>query len=332
MSQPSTLGMLLLPAFNSMAAHAFIDPLRAANYLRGEGLYQWQLLSLEGAAVTASNGFEIATSLALSDWQQPLDILVINASWTPEKFRHPLLQQRLRYYAWQGTVLVGIDTGAFVLAYAGLLKGYRACVHYEHMDAFAELFTHTVLEPVLYVIDRNRLTCCGGMAAADLALELIRNQHGINLSNATARYIFQERLRPGEQHQQTRSYEPVGYSVPARIHEVISLMEQNLEEPLKLTELAHYVNISQRQLERLFKQYTGSTPLRYYLNIRLDRARGLVTQTELSLAEIAQACGFNSAEPFTRAYKKRFGLLPSKDRTAGRIPFQFRSFPSYGGV
>ena len=329
--QPITIGMLLLPAFNGMAAHAFIDPFRAANYLRGNELYQWQFLSLDGADVTASNGIVTGNTQCFATTEAAFDFLVVNSSWTPEKFRDRSLQRRLRRFAKRGTLLVGIDTGAFVLAFAGLLEGYRATVHYEHMASFRELFTHTALDPVLFVTDRNRLTCCGGLAAADLALEIIRRQHGIDLSNATARYIFQDRLRPGEDQQQSRSHEPVGYAVPERLREAISLMERNLEEPLRLSEIAHYVGVSQRQLERLFGKHTGVTPVRYYINIRLDRARALITQTELSVAETADACGFNNAEPFTRAYKQHFGIVPSQDRTTGRIPFQFRSFPGYKG-
>ncbi len=327
-----TIGMLLLPAFNSMAAHAFIDPFRAANYLRGGNLYQWQFLSLDGGDVTASNGLVISHTQSLSRIESPFNFLVVNSSWTPEKFQNRPLQQCLRYYAKQGAILVGIDTGAFVLAFAGLLEGYRATVHYEHMASFRELFTHTSLDSVLFVMDRNRLTCCGGLAAADLALEIIRTQHGIDLSNATAHYIFQERLRPGEEKQQTRHYEPVGYSVPELLRETIILMERNLEEPLRLSEIAHYAGVSQRQLERLFRKYTGITPVRYYINIRLDRARALITQTELSIAEIANACGFSNAEQLSRTYKKHFNIAPSQDRITGRIPFQFRSFPGYSRI
>ena len=109
-------------------------------------------------------------------------------------------------------------------------------------------------------------------------------------------------------------------------------MERNLEEPLLASEIPRHLDMSQRQLERLFKLHTNVTPKRYYLNMRLDRARGLVTQTELSIAEVAGACGFASAEQMTRAYKQNFKITPSTDRIQGRIPFQYRSFPQYSGV
>ncbi len=326
------IGMLLLPQFNSMAMHAFVDPYRAANYLRGHTLYQWHFLSLDGQNITASNGVEINNTEHYLSSTINFDFIVVNASWTPEKFQSHKLQTWLKNAADSGITLVCLDTGAFVLAFAGLMDGYRTTVHYEHIAAFKELFPKSKVEESLFVVDRDRLSSCGGMTACDLSLEIIRLQHGIDLANATAHYIFHERLRTTEEIQQSPSHEPVGYAAPKELRDAIILMERNLEEPLKIPEIANYLKISQRQLERLFKTYTAESPLQYYTNISLDRARGLVTQTEMPIAEIASACGFNSAEHFTRSYKKRFNIVPSKDRTEGRIPFQFRSYPGYAGI
>ena len=326
------IGMLLLPDFNGMAAQAFIDPFRAANYIRGDKLFNWDFLSLDGEPVMTSSALSIAQTHPYSETDDAFDFVVVNASWAPERFKSKQLYGWLRLMNKRGSVLVGMDTGAFVLAYAGLMEDYSAVVHYEHTDAFRELFPRTYVDQRLFVIDRNRLTCCGGLASADLALEIIRGQHGLDLANAAAHYIFLERLRAGEEGQLSRTHEPVGYSVPERLREAMLLMERNLEEPLRTTEIACHLDLSQRQLERLFRQHTGATPKRYYLNIRLDRARGLITQTELSVAEISIACGFGRAEQLTRAYKQRFGTTPSTDRTEGRIPFQYRSFPQYSGV
>ena len=327
-----SLGMLLLPGFNSMAAHAFTDPFRAANYLRGTAIYSWPPLSLDGGEVTASNGFSVARTTPFSEADPDLTFLVVNASWAPERFRGRALQGWLRRQARKGAVICALDTGAFVLGYAGLLEGYRATVHYEHIAAFRELFPNTSLEESLFVLDRDRLTCSGGMAAADLALEIIRLQQGFDLANAAGRYIFHERLRSGDEGQLPTTREPVGYAAPPRLRDAIVLMERNLEQPLKITEIVDRLGLSQRQLERLFRVHTGVSPIRYYVDVRLDRARGLVTQTELPIVAVAAACGFANAVQFTRMYKKRFGLVPSKDRIEGRVPFQFRSFPSHAGV
>lgn len=325
MDKPITIGMLLLPAFNSMAANAFIDPFRAANYLQDNRLYDWKFLSMDGGNITASNGMCIADTTAFSQSKDVFDFVVINCSWRPENFGVAPLRKWLLQQSKQGAALVGIDTGAFVLAHAGLMHGYRTVVHEVHIDSFKELFPKIQVDPVLFVMDRNRLSCSGGLAAVDLALEILRTQQGMDLANRSANYIFQERQRSGEELQHIRSQEPVGYSIPEALREAIILMERNLEEPLALSEIAYYSGLSQRQLERLFRRHTELTPVRYYINARLDRAHRLVTQTELSIAEIAGACGFNHAEQFSRAYKKYFSKTPSQDRNDGRVPFQFRS-------
>ena len=327
-----TIAMLMLPGFNSLAANSFIDPFRVANYLHGENSYHWQYLSLDGDLVTASNAMSLTDTETYDDNSTHFDFVIVNASWTPERFGQRKLVNWLKRQASQGATMVGLDTGSYVLAQAGLLNGYRCTIHYEHFAAFREVFPQIDLHQSLFVIDRERLSCCGGVACTDLALEIIHLQQGLNLTNATAHYIFHERLRPGEEQQMSGSHEPVGYTVKEQVRETIVLMERNLEEPLTLTEITQYVGISPRHLQRLFHYYTGKTPVQYYLDLRLDRARGLVTQTENSLVEIGGSCGFSRSETFSRAYRKRFGITPSKDRIEGRVPFQFRSFPGYAGI
>ncbi len=331
-TKPCALGLLVLPGFNGLALHAFADPFRAANYLSGRTLYQWHYLSVDDHNVVASNGLAISNAQVISDCTDELDFLVINASWAPEQSRKRNLQNWLRRLARTGTVMCGIDTGAFVLAYAGLMDGYRAAVHYEHIAAFRELFPNCGMDEDMFVFDRDRLTCCGGLAAADMALEIIRLQQGIDLANAASRYIFHERLRSGSEGQLPAAQEPVDGAAPERLRDAIILMERNLEQPLRLPEIATSLGVSQRQLERLFHKYTGVSPVRYYVDVRLDRARGLVTQTEMPIVDVATGCGFGGAGQFARSYKQRFGVAPSVDRIEGRVPFQFRSFPSHAGV
>lgn len=325
------IGMLLLPGFNSMAAQVFIDPFRAANYLRRKKIYAWQFISPEGGNVIASSGIDIGETLPLAEVSPDFDLLLVNASWTPENFQDRVLQSWLKSASRQGVILGGIDTGAFVLAYAGLLDGHRAVVHFEHLAAFNELFPAIETGESLYSINEHRISCCGGIAAADLALEIIQMQNGIELASAAARYIFHERLRDGGEAQMPGRLQPVGYQVPGKLREAILLMERNIEEPLTQNELASYVQLSVRQVQRIFRQYVGLTPIRYYLNLRLDRARGLVTQTELPMLDIAALCGFSRADQFSRAYSRRFDIAPMRDRIEARIPFQLRSFTDHGG-
>ncbi|MEM7509025.1 MAG: GlxA family transcriptional regulator [Pseudomonadota bacterium] len=316
--------MVVVPGFNIAATFGFLDPFRAANYLAGRALFRWALASPVAGMVRASNGATLETTGLPTDAP---DLAILSSSWQPEAyFGHPL-DACLRRWSRFGTALIGLDTGAFGLADAGLLDGRRATVHYEHTDAFAETFPTVIASEDLYVIDGDRMTCCGGQAATDLSLQILRGVLGDAAANAAARYIFHENLRPECTRQLPESSEPLGKRAPDSLRRAIQTMEDHLEEALPIPQIAAQTGLSQRQLERLFHQFVGRSPRRYYTDIRLDRARGLVTQTELPLREIALACGFASAEHFSRAYRHRFGLTARRDRVEGRVPFEFRAWP-----
>ena len=323
------LRIIVTPFFNIAATMSFLDPFRAANYLEGMTLFRWQIVSEAGGMIAASNGTEIGT-VSFADAEMPFaDILVVSSSWEPERHVSPGMRACLRDAAKRQVTLGGLDTGAFILAHAGLLEGHTATVHYEHIDAFQELFSNTEVSEALWVIDRRRVTCCGGAAALDLALHLIQQSHGSAIANAAARYVFAPPLRGHGAMQSPEVAEPLGNSVPPAVRSAIRVMEANLETPLPIAELCKEIGLSHRQLDRLFAQCVRKTPALYYRDIRLDRARGLVTQTDMSMSEIAFASGFSSQVHFSRAYKDRFGLPPSKDRQQGRIPFEFRAWPMH---
>ncbi|MCV6593633.1 MAG: GlxA family transcriptional regulator [Silicimonas sp.] len=321
------LAVVVLPNFNLSATMNFIDPFRVANYLDGTQHFAWEFLSEEGGALTASNGARLDTRPL--DQAAPADFAIISSSWEPEAHISPALCGFLRQAALRQATLIGLDTGAFVLAHAGLLSGHRATVHYEHMDAFQEIFPDIQLSETLWEIDRARITCAGGAAATDLALHLLQGLKSAALSNAAARYIFAPRRRDHNAPQNPGDAEPLGAIVPEVLRRAIRVMEAHLEATLSMGEVCDHIGLSHRQLDRLFKQYVGKPPALYYRDIRLDRARGLVTQTSLSMAEIAVASGFSSQVHFSRAYRQRFGLPPSRDRVEGRIPFEFRAWPMH---
>jgi len=318
-----------VPYFNLAATMSFIDPFRASNYLEGTTLFRWQIISEKGQAITASNGVEISTTAFEEAELKKTDLLFVSSSWQPERHVTSAIRSCLRDAAKRQTVIGGLDTGAFIIAQSGLLENHTATVHYEHIDAFKELFPKTGVSEALWVIDRNRVTCCGGAAALDLGLQMIRKSHGSALANAAARYVFAPPMRSHGTRQCPDNIEPLGNSVHRGVRAAIDVMEANLETPLPIAEVCRQVGLSHRQLDRLFAQCVRKTPALYYRDIRLDRARGLVTQTELSMSEIAFASGFSSQVHFSRAYKDRFGLPPSKDRVQGRIPFEFRAWPMH---
>ncbi|WP_377187532.1 GlxA family transcriptional regulator [Ruegeria meonggei] len=323
------LAIIVAPSFNMAATMGFIDPFRAANYLDGKSYFSWTFMSEVGGFCVSSNGAGINTvALAELEPTRP-DIAVVSTSWTPERHMTEGVGNALRQWARAGATLGALDTGAFVLAQAGLLTGRHATVHYEHIDAFQELYPDVEVIENLYALDGNRITCCGGGASVDFALQILQGIHGSALANAAARYIFHDRLRGPAAMQHPEGSEPLGAVVPATLKTAIQVMEAHLEDPLPIPDICKQAGVSHRQLDRLFATFIKKTPALYYRDIRLDRARGLVTQTELPIAQVAVASGFASQVHFSRSYKERFGLTPSRDRIEGRVPFEYRAWPMH---
>lgn len=321
--------VVVTPNFNMAATTAFIDPFRAANYLEGSARFRWTVASPSGGPCLASNGMTIETEGLRTVEDEAFEIVVVSASWAPETVGTPHLLATIRKWARAGSIVGGLDTAAFLLADAGLLTGRRATVHYEHIDSFKELHADIDVTEDLFVHDGKRFTCGGGIASADVALHLIRASAGDALANAAARYIFHPGLRPARTSQNPTAAEPLGRTAPRVVRQMITLMEQHIEQTLSIPELCRQASVSHRQLDRLFRQYVGKSPAAYYRDIRLDRARGLVTQTDMLMSEIAIASGFSSQVHFSRAYRDRFGLPPRSDRIEGRVPFEFRAWPMH---
>lgn len=328
-NRPYQIIVFVAPFFNVSATTSFIDPFRVANYLFGETLFAWTYCSEDGGMIESSSGLAVHTEQIKDAAHSAPWLGLVSTSWTPEDHNTAVLRDFIRAWWTHGVILGGLDTGAFILSEAGVLKDKAATVHYEHIDAFAELVPDTVISENLYVADDRLFTCCGGTATTDVALRLLHSVVGESLANATARYLFHQTVRGPDQSQNPKSIEPMGYTTPAALRRAIDLMEKNLETSISIPELCTRLGLSQRQLSRLFHEYVKKSPAAYYRDIRLDRARGLVIQTELKLSEIAVASGFNSQVHFSRAYSKRFGLSPSADRVAGRVPFEFRAWPMF---
>lgn len=321
--------VVVTPHFNVSATTSFVDPFRIANYLSGSSRFSWTYASDLGGPIESSSGLVVETK-PLQDVSKDTPWLVlVSTSWTPERHVTPGFKAALRKWETGGVIIGGMDTGGIVLAQAGLLKGKTATVHYEHIDAFIEIAPDTTVSENMFITDNRVFTCCGGTAATDLGLRFVHSVMGESIANASARYLFHPKVR-GEGHSQNpKDMEPLGYVTSSIVRAAIDLMEDHLETTLPIPSISERVGVSQRQLSRLFRQYVQKSPVEYYRDIRLDRARGLVTQTELKFSEIAQASGFNGQVHFSRAYRNRFGLAPSTDRVAGRVPFEFRAWPMF---
>jgi AraC family carnitine catabolism transcriptional activator len=326
-----TLGILVLvsPHFNVSATTSFIDPFRVANYLSGSVRFFWTYVSEAGGHIESSSGLVVDTVPLAEVVRDKPWLVLVSTSWTPE--RHGTRQFKAALHNWDagGALVGGLDTGAIVLARAGLLRGKTATVHYEHIDAFAEIAPDTTVSENMFVTDGRIFTCCGGSAATDLGLRFVHSVAGENIANASARYLFHHDVRGEGQSQNPKDVEPLGFVTSGVVRDAIDLMEAHLEATLSIPAISQRLGVSQRQLGRLFRQYVQKSPVEYYRDIRLDRARGLVTQTELKFSEIAEASGFNGQAHFSRAYRNRFGLTPTADRIEGRVPFEFRAWPMF---
>ncbi len=327
--KPLEIVVLITPHFNVSATTSFIDPFRVANYLSGTARFSWTYVSETGGHVESSSGMVVETKTLSAVTTGNPWLVVVNTSWTPERHASPQLMAALQKWDAGGSITGGLDTGAIVLATAGLLKGKTATVHYEHIDAFIEIAADTKVTENMFVLDGRVFTCCGGTASTDLGLRFVHSVMGESTANAAARYLFHHDVRGEDRSQNPKGPEPMGYVTSDSVRAAIDLMEANLEVTLSIPTIADELGLSQRQLSRLFRQYVHKSPVEYYRDIRLDRARGLVTQTELKFSEIAAASGFNSQVHFSRAYNQRFGLSPSADRIEGRVPFEFRAWPMF---
>jgi transcriptional regulator GlxA family with amidase domain len=273
---PQTVAFLIVPQFAMLAFVSAVEPLRVANRLAGRELYRWVVVSRDGKSVTASNGMSLLADYSL-DSKLDLALAVVCAGFEPERYFDRATRKWLSGLNSRSVDLGAIDTGSFFLAWAGLLDGYRATTHWEGLDSFREAFPKVEADGGLFVIDRNRLTCAGGTAALDMMLHLISLQHGHRLAAAASEQFIHARIRPPNDRQRMEPPARQGVTHPG-LAQALSLMEQNLEDPLDAAALAKRAGLSLRQLERLFHRHFSMTPHRYYLTCACS-ARGRCCNT-----------------------------------------------------
>ncbi len=306
------IGFLLMPDFSMIAFTASIEPLRAANRLSRNPLYEWQTLSLDGLPVTASNKVTITPDNASSK-AHDCDVIFVCAGLRPRRFLSEKLRGEIRGFARRGTHLGAVCTGSLALAYAGVLTGYRCTIHWENIETFKEVYPALEITATLFEIDRNRYTCSGGTAPIDMMIHSIRLDHGDILAQNVAEQLLHNFVREPHDNQRMAIEHRTGITHP-KLLAAIGYMEVFIEDPLSLERLASRVELSLRQLERLFKDQLQTSPGKYYLNLRLEKARHYLRQTPMSVMEIGLASGFNSASNFSRSYKTHFGHTPKDER------------------
>ncbi|MDZ7642947.1 MAG: GlxA family transcriptional regulator [Woeseiaceae bacterium] len=310
--KPQHIAFLLLPRFSMMAFTSSVEPLRAANRQSGEELYTWQTLSVDGERVAASNDVVIDPHASIHD---PLaaDAVVVCAGVRAYQFNDAAAFARLQELARSGMTVGGICSGSVALARSGLLKGYRCTIHWEYVEPFVENFPELDVTATLFEIDRSRFTCSGGTAPLDMMINSIAMDHGEDLALRVAEQMVHTFVRHPHDAQRMPVQHRIGVSNP-KLLGAIAHMEAFLENPVSLNELARSAGLSTRQLERLFRDNLQQTPSRYYLDLRLRRARLLLRQTGMTILQVAVASGFSSASHFARRYREWFEHSPRDER------------------
>lgn len=313
---PLTYVFLLLDGLALMSLASAIEPLRSCNRLLGHEAYRWVLASIGGVPVTASSGIPLGTMPleAALDGAEAVFVCGGLRVRPPDERRHLTV---LRTAARRGVALGALSTGTWLLAQAGLLAGYRCTIHWENRPAFIEAFPGLDCTDRLFEIDRNRLTCSGGTASMDLMLRLIADRHGADLARRVANQFHHQRIRGTEDGQRSGRLDHAA-GLPPALAEALRLMAQHIEDPLPISLLAKQAGLSARQLERLFLRYARMSPARYYLALRVDRARELLTYSDQPLLAVAVASGFASTSHFSGWFRRFHGMRPSELREQAR--------------
>ncbi len=315
------VGVVLTPGFSLMAFASTVEPLRGANLIGGATLYRWTYLSPEGGTARSGGGLEVITAPLSGAAEDDFDMVVVCGGLGCETYRSRPLHAFLRRLVRRDVIVGSVSPGINILATGGQLDKRRCPVHWVNLESFREAFPHIEATNDLFVIDHGVFTCAGGTAAMDVMLNFIRQRHGDAFAGAVSDQFIYGTMRQPRDAQRMALRSRLGIADPVVIG-AIEHMERAIETPRKLPQLARNVGVSTRQLERLFRRYLGCSPAQHYIRMRLERARGLLRQTTLSVMEIGLACGFTSASHFARTYRSHFKIVPSADRSPEMTSFQ----------
>lgn len=309
------IGFLIFPGFPMACLTSMIEPLRAANEISGKEAFGWRLLSEDGQRVEASAGVWFEPDQSLENCDGVDQLFLLSGPSSSFANRTPS-EGKLRKLARHGVAMGAISGGVFPLARSGLLDGYTTSVHWCYETAFAAEFPKLIATEDVIMIDRRRLTASGAAAAFDLSLHLIDASLGADVATEVACW-FQHPLVRGQgvvQRKPTFAAESTHDMLPAPIRSAVQIFGENIEDPVKIADVADQVGVSPRQLERMFHKVTGTTPLGYYRSLRMHKARQLLLYSKDSMADIALAVGYSSTAALTKNYREVFDVHPREDR------------------
>ena len=310
------VGFLLLSDFSLVAFTGALDVLVTANLVTGTPVFEHKTFSLQSATVTSDLGINIATSDSIEVLsnvkQSELDVIIICGGFRSSLESNSKLNSILREADKAGIMLGGIWNGAIALAHAGLLDGKECAVHPDNHAFMHEKFPKVTISTNTLVLQEDRITCAGPSSAIEMMFNLLKKMSSAELVRAVREILSCDQVA------ESRDAIPLQMgddpTLPESLRTIMELMRKNIDEPLTLAELAELSKISRRQMERLFQTHIDSTPSRYYLELRLNYARRLLTQTNESITNVALASGFVSTSHFSNCYKDTFGISPTATR------------------
>ena len=309
---PRSFVFVLLDRFTLLSYACAIEALRIANRMAGAPLYQWRSVGEGGGVVACSAGATFQLDGPLGETARDEVIVICGGIDVATATTKPLLNW-LRREARRGNTIGGLCTAGYTLARAGLLDGRRATIHWENQDSFLEEFEEVKLTKSVFTVDGKTFTTAGGTSSIDLMLKIISDDHGEELAGAVADQLIYTTIRTDQDTQRLSVPTRIGVRHP-KLAQVIHMMESAIEEPRSPALLASDVGMSTRQLERLFRRYLNRSPKRYYMELRLQKARNLLMQTDMSVINVALACGFASPSHFSKCYRAQYNTTPYRER------------------
>lgn len=308
------LAFLVVDKFSMLCLAAAMDPLRSANRMAGQDFYQWSIVSIDGSPVRASNDMMVEADASIDDLGE-CDVLFVCAGYRLDVPGQSHMLAKLRERARRGKAVGGLSVGAHLLGQAGLLNGYKCTIHWENRASFQNAFPDTVCTGQVFEVDRNRYTSAGGTTSIDLMLHIIGEDFGQRLANEVANQFQHERIRTNADRQRVGPERDLG-GKSEKLQRAVELMAEHLEEPLTVLAVSRQVGLSLRQVERLFLRHLSCTPGRYYMSVRLERARELLRHTNAPILDVALSTGFTSHSYFAQSYRGHFSCSPSEERRA----------------
>lgn len=315
---PKPYAFLLIPGFSTLGFSCALDALSLANHHpSGRSYYSWRLISETGAPVEAYNGVRVDVDCGLEALGRN-ETLIVCAGENAGRGSTRTVLNWLRRETRKGMDFGALSSGTYTLALAGLIGGKCVTTHWEYKTALAEMLPDVIMEDTIFSVDGRVFTSAGGAASMDMMLHRVRQDYGEALATWVADQMVYTvpRAHSDGQRMSLQSRPEVRN---AKLLLAMQIMENNLEDPLRPDEIADVIRLSTRQLERLFAKYLHSSPKRYYLRLRLEKARNLLRQTDLSVTDVCVACGFKSLSHFSKSYRAAYDIPPGMEASDGKV-------------